>query len=146
MEEFLSVLVKCLASVMSIIVGYVTTTYLIPFLKEKKLFVWVQKAVIAAEQKYQESGKGPEKKAYVIKFLKDHFNLTLTEDELDLLIEATVKETVNAFKLSSSELEQITADYIKPINLEKEETNTDENLKLEEEPDAPIASATFKQE
>lgn len=134
MEELLSVFVKCLASVMSIIVGYAVTTYLIPFLKEKKLFVWVQKAVIAAEQKYQESGKGPEKKAYVIKFLKDHFNLTLTEDELDLLIEATVKETVNAFKVTPSDLASITEDYIKPINLEKEETKTENEAKVEEEP------------
>jgi recombinational DNA repair protein RecT len=134
MEELLSVFVKCLASVMSIIVGYAVTTYLIPFLKEKKLFVWVQKAVIAAEQKYQESGKGPEKKAYVIKFLKDHFNLTLTEDELDLLIEATVKETVNAFKVTPSDLAAITEDYIKPINLEKEETKTENEAKVEEEP------------
>lgn len=146
MQEFLSVLAKCLASVMSIIVGYATTTYLIPFLREKKLFVWVQKAVLAAEEKYKESGKGAEKKAYVIKFLKEHFNLTLSEEQLDLLIEATVQETVNAFKVSSSDIEAITADYIKPINLEKDETNTEENPKLEEEPDAPITSATFKQE
>ena len=114
MEELISVLLKCLASVVSIIIGFATTTYVIPYLKEKKLFIWVQKAVLAAEEKYSESGKGAEKKAYVIKFLEQHFNLKLSEEELDMLIDATVRETVNAFKLSSSEIEEITSKTYTP--------------------------------
>ena len=119
MEELVSVLLKCLASVVSIIIGFATTTYVIPYLKEKKLFIWVQKAVLAAEEKYSGSGKGAEKKAYVIKFLEERFNLKLSEEELDMLIDATVRETVNAFKLSSSEIEEITSKTYTP----EDETN-----------------------
>lgn len=115
MEELISVLLKCLASVVSIIIGFVTTTYVIPYLKEKKLFIWVQKAVLAAEEKYSgSSGKGAEKKAYVMKFLEERFNLKLSEEELDMLIDATVRETVNVFKLSSSEIEEITSKTYTP--------------------------------
>lgn len=119
MEELVSVLLKCLASVVSIIIGFATTTYVIPYLKEKKLFIWVQKAVLAAEEKYSGSGKGAEKKAYVMKFLEERFNLKLSEEELDMLIDATVRETVNAFKLSSSEIEEITSKTYIP----EDETN-----------------------
>ena len=116
MEELVSVLLKCLASVVSIIIGFATTTYVIPYLKEKKLFIWVQKAVLAAEEKYSGSGKGAEKKAYVMKFLEERFNLKLSEEELDILIDATVRETVNAFKLSSSEIEEITSKTYIPVD------------------------------
>lgn len=57
--------------------------------KLNKIVTYVQIAVEAAEQIYQESGKGAEKKAYVIEWLGAN-NITVNEDKLDAMIEAAV--------------------------------------------------------
>ena len=48
-------------------------------------------AVAAAEQIYVGSGRGEEKKAYVIDWLRSH-GITVDEEKLDALIEAAVYE------------------------------------------------------
>ena len=50
---------------------------------------WVRIAVSAAEQIYVGSGRGQEKKAYVINWLAEH-GVTLDETRLDAMIEAAV--------------------------------------------------------
>lgn len=57
--------------------------------KLNKIITYVQIAVEAAEQIYQESGKGAEKKAYVIEWLGAN-SITVDEDKLDAMIEAAV--------------------------------------------------------
>ena len=51
--------------------------------------MWVTVAVEAAEQLYVGSGRGAEKKAYVVQFLQEK-GFTLDPDSLDKLIEAAV--------------------------------------------------------
>ena len=74
----------------------VITAFVIPWLKGKidadkleqiKLLVTV--AVEAAEQLYNGTGRGEEKKAYVVKFLQEK-GFTIDPDSLDKLIEAAV--------------------------------------------------------
>lgn len=72
------------------------TAFLIPYLKEKigeKRFTevsrWVSVAVTAAEQIYKGSGRGEEKKAYVLEFLNSK-GLTVDMDALDKMIESAV--------------------------------------------------------
>lgn len=48
-------------------------------------------AVSAAEQIYKGSGRGEEKKAYVIQWLREH-GITVDEAKLDALIESAVYE------------------------------------------------------
>lgn len=74
----------------------VVTVLLIPWVKEKlgaerfnTLQKWVVVAVEAAEKLYQGSGRGDEKKAYVLKFLADK-GFTVDTDKLDALIESAV--------------------------------------------------------
>lgn len=77
------------------------TKYLIPYLKTlrddarwKRLIDMVQTAVEAAEQTMKDPKSGPEKKKAVIKFVSDWLNkqgISVTEEELDKLIEAAVK-------------------------------------------------------
>lgn len=74
----------------------VITVILIPWAKEKlgaerfnTLQKWVVVAVEAAEKLYQGSGRGDEKKAYVLKFLADK-GFTVDTDKLDALIESAV--------------------------------------------------------
>jgi hypothetical protein len=59
---------------------------------------WVGIAVMAAEQIYKDRYQGAIKKDYVLKFLKDK-GIKLTEAELNVLIEAAVKELNSAGKL-----------------------------------------------
>lgn len=80
------------------IIGAILTYLIIPFIKAKttkeqrdELYFWVRVAVSAAEQIYKEKGKGVEKKEYVIRFLSS-MGINLTIQELDVLIEAAVKE------------------------------------------------------
>ena len=78
------------------LIGAIITVFVIPWLKSKthaaqleKIKMWVTVAVEAAEQIYVGSGRGAEKKAYVLEFLKSKgFNLEW--DEIDAMIEAAV--------------------------------------------------------
>ena len=78
------------------LIGAIITVFVIQWLKSKtdaaqleKIKMWVTVAVEAAEQIYVGSGRGAEKKAYVLEFLKSKgFNLEW--DEIDAMIEAAV--------------------------------------------------------
>ena len=77
------------------------TTFLIPYIKskttaaqQKQIQDWVNIAVMAAEQLIQGSGKGAEKKEYVIKWLNEH-NITFDAEKLDAMIEAAVYKLTN---------------------------------------------------
>ena len=60
------------------VIAVAITTFVLPWLQKKlnaeklaELARWVQIAVTAAEQIYKGSGRGAEKKAYVLQFLRD---------------------------------------------------------------------------
>lgn len=74
----------------------VITAFVIPWLKGKidadkleQIKLWVTVAVEAAEQLYNGTGRGEEKKAHVVKFLQEK-GFTIDPDSLDKLIEAAV--------------------------------------------------------
>lgn len=80
------------------LIGVIITCVLIPYIKskttteqQKEINAWVKIAVSAAEQLFTGSGRGEEKKAYVIAWLKER-GITVDEAELDALIEASVYE------------------------------------------------------
>lgn len=80
------------------LIGVIVTCVLIPFIKSKttasqqaEINAWVKIAVSAAEQIFKGSGRGEEKKQYVIAWLKER-GFTVDEAELDALIEAAVYE------------------------------------------------------
>lgn len=82
------------------------TRYLVPWLKAKTetemmgvIVDWALQAVLAAEQAHQ-AESGPERKAIVIRFIKqilEQKNLALSDEEIDTLIEAAVKQ-MNTYK------------------------------------------------
>lgn len=78
------------------LIAAVITAFVIPLIKQKisketleKIEMWVNIAVEAAEQLYEGSGRGAEKKAYVVDFLNSK-GFTIDTDSLDKLIEAAV--------------------------------------------------------
>ncbi len=80
------------------LVGVVITAVIIPYIRSHttaqqraELNAWVKIAVSAAEQLYKGSGRGNEKKAYVLEWLNKH-GVTMDETKLDALIEAAVHE------------------------------------------------------
>ena len=80
------------------LIGVIITCVLIPYIKskttteqQKEINAWVKIAVSAAEQLFTGSGRGEEKKAYVIAWLKER-GITVDEAELDALIDAAVYE------------------------------------------------------
>lgn len=68
----------------------VITAYIIPYLKEKKLYNAVKTAVQAAEQIYKESGMGEQKFEYVKSWLNEKFSISA--DDLKNIIESAVYE------------------------------------------------------
>ncbi|MBD5114777.1 MAG: phage holin [Ruminococcaceae bacterium] len=81
----------------------VVTAFVVPWIKSKttaaqreEIDAWVRIAVTAAEQIYRETGKGKEKKAYVLKFLEEK-NLKIDEESVDLMIESAVKNMNKSF-------------------------------------------------
>lgn len=84
------------------VLGTILTSFIIPYFKEQigneklnKYQEWVNMAVKAAEMIFTESGKGTEKKAYVVQFLTEQFNknkVVITEEQMNILIESAVKQ------------------------------------------------------
>ena len=88
-------LTQVISAVITLIVALVSA-FLIPYLKSKlsadkleKIQFWVNIAVGAAEMIYVGTGRGQEKKAYVLEFLNSK-GLSLNMTEIDNLIEAAV--------------------------------------------------------
>ena len=84
-------------AVLSLMLSLVSA-FLIPYIKEKvtaeqfaTIKLWVKVAVQAAEMLYAGSGRGEEKKKYVVEFLNSK-GFTLNTEEIDNLIEAAVLE------------------------------------------------------
>ena len=80
------------------LVGLIITGFLIPYMRSKismqnqeLINDLVKIAVTAAEQIYRGSGRGKEKKEYVIKWLEER-NIKVDADKIDAMIEAAVYE------------------------------------------------------
>ena len=83
------------------LVAVLITGIVIPYIKkrttteqQKEILAWVKIAVTAAEQIYVGSGRGPEKKMYVIDWLADR-NITVDTNKIDAIIESAVYELNN---------------------------------------------------
>jgi LL-H family phage holin len=94
-------LTPIITAVLTLIFSLITA-FLIPYIKAKTtdeqfntIKLWVQVAVQAAEMLYVGSGRGEEKKQYVIKFLKSK-GFTLNAEEIENLIESAVLELKQA--------------------------------------------------
>lgn len=79
----------------------VITAIVVPYIKsgttaqeQKEINAWVRIAVTAAEQIYTGSGRGKEKKAYVLDWLRAH-GITVDESRLDAMIESAVYDMKN---------------------------------------------------
>lgn len=80
------------------LIAAVVSTFLIPWIRSKTtsqqredLVAWVKIAVAAAEQIYKGSGRGEDKKKYVLDFLAQS-GFTIDMDCVNAAIEAAVKQ------------------------------------------------------
>ena len=80
------------------LIAAIITAIVIPYIKSRttaqqreQMLAWVKIAVSAAEQIYTGSGRGAEKKAYVLDWLKAH-GMSLDESTLDAMIESAVHD------------------------------------------------------
>ncbi|MEN6618174.1 MAG: phage holin, LLH family [Rikenellaceae bacterium] len=92
------------------LIGVILTSLVVPLLKTKisnekltSIELWVNIAVAAAEQMKAAGILTVPKKDYVVKFLKDK-GVTITDQELDALIEAAVFEINKAKNLLFTDL------------------------------------------
>ena len=81
-----TVIIECVVMLIVAIIG----CYLIPFLKERNLYNAVVIAVQAAEQIFNENGKGAEKFNYVAEWVSNKFKIS--KADLKNLIESAVYE------------------------------------------------------
>lgn len=79
-----------------LLLSAVVTAFIIPWIRSRtgneqlqQLSIWTSAAVEAAEQIYTGSGRGEEKKTYVLDFLTSK-GLTADLDSIDAMIEAAV--------------------------------------------------------
>ena len=79
----------------------IITPVVIPYIKNRttaqqqaEINAWVRIAVTAAEQVYKGTGRGEEKKAFVLEWLKSH-GVTVDTEKLDALIESAVYDMNN---------------------------------------------------
>lgn len=90
-------LTQIIVAILTLVISAVSA-FLIPYIKTKvsaeqfaTIKLWVQVAVQAAEMLYVGSGRGEEKKQYVLDFLKSK-GFSLNMEEIENLIEAAVLE------------------------------------------------------
>lgn len=84
------------------VIGTILTRVLVPYLKNKineqklsEIKFWVDIAVIAVEKAFEtEPGMGEVKKYQVMDFIKK-LNLPITDEQLEILIDAVVEELIN---------------------------------------------------
>ena len=79
----------------------IITAVVIPYIKNRttaqqqaEINAWVRIAGTAAEQVYKGTGRGEEKKAFVLEWLKSH-GVTVDMEKLDALIESAVYDINN---------------------------------------------------
>jgi NAD(P)H-hydrate repair Nnr-like enzyme with NAD(P)H-hydrate dehydratase domain len=84
------------------LISALISAFVIPYLKTKvdrdkfeKIKAWVKVAVEAAEMIYVGTGRGDEKKAYVVQYLNSK-GYTLDADSINNLIESAVLELKNS--------------------------------------------------
>lgn len=88
------------------VLGTIITSFLIPYIRVNintarlsQYKEWAMLAVKAADMLWKETGHGDDKKAYAVEFLNNLFNTkktTITEEQLNVLIESAVKEMKEA--------------------------------------------------
>lgn len=95
------------------LVAAIITAFVIPWLKGKidadkleEIELWVTVAVEAAEQLYTGSGRGAEKKAYVVEFLNKK-GFKIDAETLDKLIEAAVFNLPDYFTVAGIPAESV---------------------------------------
>jgi len=83
------------------LIAVIITAVIIPYIKSKttkqqqaEIDLWVKIAVTAAEQIYTGTGRGAEKKVYVLDWLRAH-GITVDESKLNALIESAVYDLKN---------------------------------------------------
>ena len=95
-----------IANAVIALIAAIITAFVIPWIRSKttavqfeKIKMWVTVAVEAAEQIYTGSGRGEEKKAYVVEFLNSK-GFKIDAETLDKLIEAAVFNLPDYFTIS----------------------------------------------
>lgn len=86
-EILLAVIALLSAVVTGVVIPWVRAKT--TFAQHQKLTAWVSIAVQAAEQLYKGSGRGQEKKEYVVSWLNER-GITFDEETVDAAIEAAV--------------------------------------------------------
>jgi len=81
--------ISILANLVIPVLGIVITYYVVPILREKNLYRYVNIGVYAAEQLFG-SGTGAQKYAYVKNWVKQRFKIS--DSDLKTIIEAAVLE------------------------------------------------------
>lgn len=96
-------LTQVATALISLVIALVSA-FLVPYLKNRlttsqfnTMLSWVNIAVEAAEMIYTGSGRGEEKKEYVVNFLNEK-GFSLNSNEIDTLIESAVLELKQAQK------------------------------------------------
>lgn len=97
MDEIIFQVIKLAVMLSALLI----TRYAVPWIKKKidlerlnEIEKWAEKAVLKAQQVFK-AKPGAERKAYVTEFLKELLiakNIALSDEQLDILIEAAVKQ------------------------------------------------------
>ena len=94
--------ITCIIEAVLALAGVAVTAVVVPYVRSRttahqraEISAWVRIAVAAAEQLYAGSGRGAEKKEFVLDWLREH-GVTVDEKKLDAIVEAAVYELRSA--------------------------------------------------
>lgn len=82
------------------LISAVVSAFVVPWLREKRLYDWVVIAVKAAEQVFKESGMGKHKKEYVLAFLKSK-GYSVDTESIDMMIESAVHSLTENLEITA---------------------------------------------
>jgi len=112
METWMMEILKMVIGLVITVAVVLITRYVIPKLKEEigaekfdTIAMYVDYAVRAAEQIFVGTGLGEQKKEYVLNFINgilDKTKYSITEEELNVLIESAVRDLNTAKELASN--------------------------------------------
>lgn len=88
--------ITVILEVIIVIIGFLASRYLIPFLKSQNSYRWLKYAIQAAEEQIG-SGNGNKKFEFVKQFMLDK-GFKYDDETLEIMIDGLVYELINQFK------------------------------------------------
>ena len=100
LDQIAGIALYAAGSIVGLVLAYVTAKYVVPWLKEKRLYKLIENLIPATEKEFKQPGDGPFKKEWILQQLEQilgkNYNRDLAEKFVDgLVMKLTAKGVIN---------------------------------------------------